>query len=62
MLRSFLWKRTENEKSFLPVSWTKVCVPKGEGNSVYEGWETGTVHLCSAWFDKRKMSSYKEEA
>lgn len=28
MLRSFLWKRTENEKSFLRVSWTKVCVPK----------------------------------
>lgn len=31
MLRSFLWKGTENEKSFLPVSWTKVCVPKEEG-------------------------------
>lgn len=34
MLRSFLWKGTENEKSFLPVSWTKVCVPKEEGGSV----------------------------
>lgn len=32
MLRSFLWNGTENEQSFLPVSWTKVCVPKSEGS------------------------------